>query len=924
MKSAVGRADLVRALDGRRGGDAVRAAALLGFFDQGVARRTRSDGRPVDRVAPRTTAEPETLPLLRATAAAFEEIPPPDDTPEHRSPGLTHEDVSGAPPGKRPRHPSLAPWSRTWPGVRHALRGQEPGRVLDTAAVVRSLARCEVRRRLPRKVRRAWPAAVQLWIDGAARLIPFWRDFAELRSHIEAACGERRVVTQVVATEGEPANGLCRVTLDAAAHGAPRGCAVLVLSDLGAYGDDAVRRAWLSAGRRLVRAGHRLGALAPCPPDRIPRAVGHVWWARPWEGGAAASGAAHDEAERRRRAERLLGLVSPALLIEPGLLRAARRLLPPGEADCGTEADAWNHPEACGWDAGGLVLQAGVRQRLCAAFFAAKDEDLRKSVWRLIEAWHQGVVREILRSETMIWSVLDPTGAPPGDLADARAFFERVAASLGGGGAADRAAVTRYAKQLVGVVPEPAYVDRTIGPTMQRIWAAATRDEPRSAVPDGMDPRLVFGVAPPPTREPRWYSVRHVGRSLVVELSTRRWDDALRPGSPVAKLLAVAPWMGVEGAGGAGVVRHALGETRVVDLPPGRPVVLQTDRCRVVLGEVGEWGAEGWVEQPPWATASGRDRFGLWVDFEVGRAAQRMRWVPPGRFWMGSPEGESGRHGREVRHEVGITRGYWMADSPVTQALWSAVMGENPSRFVSPDRPVEKVSWEDCQRFVGRLNEEVPGLGVRLPTEAEWEHACRAGTETATWVGDLEILGRNNAPVLDAIAWYGGNCGVGFELTNGYDTTGEVWSEKQYDFTRGGSHAVKGKLPNPLGLYDMLGNVWEWCGDWYGPYDAAPTEDPAGPPTGSLRVLRGGSWSGQAWDVRAAYRFWYHPGFRNVSLGLRLARGHPADQGPEALPPEAASEAAERSGPRSGGAGPPPAGRPGGAGRPHTTEGSTS
>ena len=123
------------------------------------------------------------------------------------------------------------------------------------------------------------------------------------------------------------------------------------------------------------------------------------------------------------------------------------------------------------------------------------------------------------------------------------------------------------------------------------------------------------------------------------------------------------------------------------------------------------------------------------------------------------------------------------------------------------------MSWDDCQEFVKRLNGRLEGLELSLPSEAQWEYACRAGTTTATYAGDLEILGDNNAPVLDGIAWYGGNCGVEFELANGYDMS--VWPEKQYEFERGGTHPVGQKRANGWGLYDMLGNVWEWCADEY-------------------------------------------------------------------------------------------------------------
>ena len=144
-----------------------------------------------------------------------------------------------------------------------------------------------------------------------------------------------------------------------------------------------------------------------------------------------------------------------------------------------------------------------------------------------------------------------------------------------------------------------------------------------------------------------------------------------------------------------------------------------------------------------------------------------MRWIKPGTFWMGSPEDEPGRDDNEIRHQVTLSKGFWLADTPCTQALWQAVMGHNPSRFEDPKRPVENVSWNDTQSFFQKLNTEF-GISMSLPTEAQWEYACRAGTTEATYAGPIRILGENNAPILDEIAWYGGNSGHGFELKNGW------------------------------------------------------------------------------------------------------------------------------------------------------------
>jgi formylglycine-generating enzyme required for sulfatase activity len=207
---------------------------------------------------------------------------------------------------------------------------------------------------------------------------------------------------------------------------------------------------------------------------------------------------------------------------------------------------------------------------------------------------------------------------------------------------------------------------------------------------------------------------------------------------------------------------------------------------------------------------------------------------------MGSPEDEEGRWQDEgPPHLVKIDTGFWMFDTPCTQALWEAVIGAgtNPGRFPGADRPVEGVSWVDCQGFLRRLNERLEGLDLELslPSEAQWEYACRAGTTSARYHEDR-----------DAIAWHAGNSG-------------------------GETHAVKGKLPNGWGLYDMLGNVLEWCADpWTDDY--GPGREPgAAAPASAPRVVRGGSWADDPPVVRAAFRDADEPTDRDRHLGLRCA-----------------------------------------------------
>jgi formylglycine-generating enzyme required for sulfatase activity len=220
-----------------------------------------------------------------------------------------------------------------------------------------------------------------------------------------------------------------------------------------------------------------------------------------------------------------------------------------------------------------------------------------------------------------------------------------------------------------------------------------------------------------------------------------------------------------------------------------------------------------------------------------------------------------------------------MADTPCTQKLWEAVMGKNPSYFQSPRHPVETVSWLRVQEFLTRVNAKAEGDRFDLPTEAQWEYACRADSKTALYPTDqgdgrIVIQGLNNAPALDPIAWYGGNSAAPMEIINAVDSS--TWPEKQDPHQRASTQPVGLKLPNAWGLYDMLGNVWEWCLDRWGGYPAGPEVDPerCAEREGDdvSRVCRGGCWDGNARGVRCAYRGLFRADGQVFDLGFRLVR----------------------------------------------------
>jgi len=253
--------------------------------------------------------------------------------------------------------------------------------------------------------------------------------------------------------------------------------------------------------------------------------------------------------------------------------------------------------------------------------------------------------------------------------------------------------------------------------------------------------------------------------------------------------------------------------------------------------------------------------------------------IPPGEFLMGSPESEL-RYDDETQHEVKITKAFYLSVHEVTQQQYEQVMGENPSDFTAlgdlkdyvsgidtSQFPVENVSWNDAVEFCRKLSDE-EGVEYRLPTEAEWEYACRAGTSTAYSSG-------SSSSQLDTIGWFGDNSGkTVIDSARIWDTDEDDYLTRLLDNSCR-PHVVGRKAPNAWGLYDMHGNAFEWCQDWYAPYGNEKVTDPTGAASGSRRVLRGGAFDTLPLFVRAANRYFDQPVFRYLTFGFRLARTYP-------------------------------------------------
>ena len=498
--------------------------------------------------------------------------------------------------------------------------------------------------------------------------------------------------------------------------------------------------------------------------------------------------------------DQLLTRLAFALRVEPQLVRAVRRTLFEGRADAGIESHIWQHEAFVSRHHEAATFDPRSMHSLLPRFFRLEKEE-RRRIYELVRELRRDVYPGVWFSELLALERDVARGLlDPAELRQAAWWYQQRKRHLVASGAVDNPAANEptWFRQVFARLPES--VNQGIAArTLHEIEAVIRPDgEDR---PEFLDPALL----PPTSQTERLIALRQVADRLVAR-----------------------PFLSERGGRG-------LGSQTADDEPPGSLLgLIRTRNGLIKIDRPADFWAGGTA--PDWVADWGRDSFGAWVILRVGDVTQRLRWIPPGRFQMGSPEGEEGRDSDEgPQHEETIPSGFWMFDTPCTQALWEAVMGENPSHFKGPDRPVESVSWDQCQEFLQRLNARCTGLELKLPSEAQWEYACRAGRETPRYREDL-----------NEIAWYSEN-------------------------SQGETHPVGQKDPNDWGLYDTLGNVWEWCEDvWTEDYNKKK-EARAPRAASAPRVIRGGSWRNDARYVRAACRYHDEPSYRYRDLGFRCA-----------------------------------------------------
>ena len=764
-----------------------KMATLLGYREQKKpkARAPSTIEQPPPKTpdiergaADETEEEAECTPFWRLEECArLEEETPPDDVKAARPVEWRHR------PKDAPEPVPLNSWRRLLPRLRRILALSIESRELDVDEIVNSISQGTYLARLPRQRRRRWCRELQIITDRSRRLTPFWEDQRDVSRRLKRLLPGHRV------TFGRCMSDPSDIRLYAGSgpstdYSPPaKGATVIVLGDLGCLAKEGgkLTRAWQAFGQRLAEHGCRLIALTPTPASR--REDG-LWQSIPWDSqfGCGPRGAKDCD----RQAERLLMLLSPATRIEPGLLRAIRLLLQPMDADAGTEADVWQSEDLISKSNVAATLDPKAGKRLRAAFAKFGDETLKKQVLDTIKVWRSRLPDAVWFEELASLDRESRALLPMDEVRAADDYFEHVRWEFEGGAESNPDAWDDvWAESVLGRVPDYAWT-----PALYRLWWSVGDREGTS--PPGFKPGLIGDKETPPRR-----LLLAQGDGLIVRTWSAEADPDPRDDSPLGAIESRSGYLNIE--------------------------------------PVNRFWASG--ESPAWAHDWGVDDIGPWVTVRVegengGFVAQRMRWIASGRFLMGSPDSEPERQEREgPRHEVTISKGFWLFDTACNQGFWQAVMGENPSHHLGSDLPVESVSFFEVERFLERIAERVPGLTLTLPSEAQWEYACRAGTETPFSFGETIQTDQVN---------FDGNYPYGNSETGFYRQ----------------ETVPVGSLPaNPWGLFEMHGNVDEWCLDGLRDYRAQPVTDPLGPTSrDTLRVVRGGSWDDYARFVRSAFR----------------------------------------------------------------------
>ncbi|WP_211252460.1 formylglycine-generating enzyme family protein [Maridesulfovibrio frigidus] len=811
----------------------------------------------------------------------------------------------------------LIPWKRLWPFLKGVLEGEIYSRQPDEREALRILSKGEAFNSIPLKKRKTWASFSQIIMDTSKRLSVFRDDFHLLVDGVEELTGSAHL--QVCRLPYGPLNKAYypkkeefkEINIDQ--YGAP----LLILSDLGSYGSSYDRAQWLRFGESLYNTGIRPVVLNPAPQsmwdDKLTKLFRQVCWDTsvnlpPIHG--SKGGVMHCDVDGGKQdfVELLLSLLSPAIYIDLGLVRAMRKLLP--EASAEVEAFVWGH------SAVDATYKSFAFKRSHLQYYRDKfnklEVDFKEKALKVIEDCHTFLPSEVQLEERLSQHVLRRKYAPETSIPeDVKEYLEWLNDCLFSGGGDRGASTLAWVKRMSWRQLDEV---RAVEGAEQLCAAAAKAFERElmsknsAELPTFLKEKDIVGFSEKEHPFKSW-EVRQIGTEFYIFDESSHLLQSYAQGSHITyirgqRLLKIEAQNKVQQRTFADGLCIPTSANEVIVLSSSsesitlssitKPdwadsiyrnssglyatLLLNDSKIKHVLSseikelnrfsnydksskdnvEKGFWlnlsqlnkTFEIGLPDISWAENYGFDQYGLYADLNIEGVIQRMRWIHPGTFMMGSPEDEPARHDNEIQHEVTLTKGYWLADTPCTQELWEKVMGNNRSEFKgNAQLPVERVSWDDCQEFIQTVNKRFQELNLKFPTEAEWEYGCRAGTDTSFSFG----------------------VNITTEQVN-YDGS-HPYNDGPKGVSRGKTVLVKELSCNQWGLYQMHGNVWEWCADWYGEYPERSIENPQGSTDDGLRVLRGGGWSGNGRFVRSAIRIRRQPDSRDGCFGFRFSLG---------------------------------------------------
>ncbi len=826
----------------------------------------------------------------------------------------------------------LMPYPRLIPALRRQLSTNRLGK-LDLNRLVQNMAEQEMPRYLPRRRLQNWHPELVVILDFCWRLWPYREDMHRLATRLLQYCGRSGVSLRIInhGPLGTWSDWLAHQNpyfveqpLDRHWQMPVAGTPVLIVSDLGLLegGQSAQSRVWQAFISTLIKAQAKPVALLPLGAEQLDGAISQLLTMLRWSPDARARPeSAHGSGKPMPAGlDDLLAMAAVARRVDPPLLRAMRKINPRASLNAGLEGALWRHNDV---EAGAVASLKPATLAKHLGHFMASLQDYHLTL-EAIRHTHHAHLRAVLNhEETLLWqahAAVENANLPMQTrqrIANAENFMRKLEATLKQPDSLRSAGIWWNVAQDI-VQRADSVMGEKYGKLLNPLVAALSRVTGNlNQLPNWTDPMTLSGLIDDGNTPLNSWLVRDAARGCISLQSRPPEAGQTLLSEP---LLLDAGGFRIEKDGQSHWYPASVNFKVLCSLAENTVIKLITSRESITIAAVKRphgalsWGcnAKGvWVQSPSlcgldhrWDadelthtnTAEGvlietaftklnghlgmheaklpcfeeiwneaksvfasvcfsLDHHGVLATLQISSpllvVMQGLRWIEPGSFWMGSPEDESERANEEgPQHTVTLSQGFWLADTACTQGLWEAVMGSNPSKFKGDDQlPVESVSWFDVQEFLGNLEALFPGCRAGLPTEAEWEYACRAGTQTPFSFG--EGISPDEVNYDGGFPYAGGEKGLYRERTV----------------------PVKNLPSNGWGLYQMHGNVWEWCEDELRSYDGEPQRDPVGQGGKSEeapRAVRGGSWSIIARGARSAYRLALRPGDADLFLGFRL------------------------------------------------------